>query len=52
MEIPNPSNPSDGDVVIIGAGAAGLYAADILQAQGIKVTILEASPRVGGRFEH
>ena len=39
----------DGTVAIIGAGAAGLYAADILKAQGIKVQIFEASDRSGGR---
>ncbi|HZB14764.1 MAG TPA: NAD(P)/FAD-dependent oxidoreductase [Chryseolinea sp.] len=47
---PSPSIPKDADVVIIGAGAAGLYAADILQSKGIKVIILEASSRVGGRM--
>ena len=47
---PSPSIPNDADVVIIGAGAAGLYAADILQSKGIKVIILEASSRVGGRM--
>lgn len=36
-------------VVIIGAGAAGLCAADKLRAAGQKSLILEASPAVGGR---
>jgi thioredoxin reductase len=46
---PKPTTTYDGTVVIVGAGAAGLYAADILKAQGIKVVIFEASDRVGGR---
>jgi monoamine oxidase len=36
-------------VAVIGAGAAGLYAADILKEQGYNVVIYEASDRVGGR---
>lgn len=46
---PLPIVPYEGVVAIIGAGAAGLYAADILQSKGVKVIILEASDRVGGR---
>lgn len=46
---PGPEVPFDGDVVVIGAGAAGMYAADILNAKGIKVTILEAGNQIGGR---
>jgi monoamine oxidase len=48
-ENPQPQIKYDGVVAIIGAGAAGLYAADILQANGVKVIVLEASDRVGGR---
>lgn len=47
---PGPEVDYDGNVVIIGAGAAGLYAADILNSKGINVRILEASDRIGGRI--
>ncbi|MEO0579140.1 MAG: NAD(P)/FAD-dependent oxidoreductase [Pseudomonadota bacterium] len=38
------------DVVIIGAGLAGLTAAERLQRDGAKVVVLEATDRVGGRM--
>jgi monoamine oxidase len=44
-----PEIQYDGVVAIIGAGAAGLYAADILHTKGIKVKVFEASDRIGGR---
>jgi monoamine oxidase len=44
-----PEISYDGVVGIVGAGAAGLYAADILDAKGIKVVLFEASGRAGGR---
>ncbi|WP_127454255.1 FAD-dependent oxidoreductase [Streptomyces sp. B29(2018)] len=37
------------DVVVIGAGFAGLSAADALVRDGLAVRLLEARPRVGGR---
>jgi monoamine oxidase len=36
-------------IAIIGAGFAGLRAADVLLKQGINVTIFEARDRLGGR---
>ncbi|MEZ5457756.1 MAG: NAD(P)/FAD-dependent oxidoreductase [Steroidobacteraceae bacterium] len=37
------------DVIVIGAGLAGLNAALILEEQGYRVTVLEAADYVGGR---
>jgi len=37
------------DVVVIGAGASGLAAADALAREGRKVLVLEARNRIGGR---
>jgi monoamine oxidase len=43
------SLPSEVDIAIIGAGAAGLGAARALENSALKVIVLEARDRVGGR---
>jgi monoamine oxidase len=43
------SLPSEVDVAVIGAGAAGLGAARALESSGLLVVVLEARDRVGGR---
>lgn len=40
----------DADVLILGAGLAGLHAARMLEADGFKVLVLEADSHVGGRM--
>ena len=41
---------TDFDVVVVGAGLAGLHAATTLEAVGMRVLVLEAQRRVGGRI--
>jgi monoamine oxidase len=40
----------ESDVVIIGAGLSGLYAAMLLEESGYSVTIIEGRNRIGGRL--
>ena len=47
--IPNPKKKKD--VLIIGAGMAGMVAAAMLKKAGHSVTIVEANTRVGGRIK-
>jgi monoamine oxidase len=44
-----PATPTDADVLVIGAGCAGLGAATALREHGVTAIVLEASARIGGR---
>ena len=41
---------NDADVIVVGAGAAGLAAASELAESGLSVVVLEARERIGGRI--
>ncbi|HEX7064114.1 MAG TPA: flavin monoamine oxidase family protein [Bacillales bacterium] len=45
--LPQTSNPKE--IIVIGAGMAGLVTASLLKQAGHKVSVLEARDRVGGR---
>ncbi|MDE0799801.1 MAG: FAD-dependent oxidoreductase [Rhodospirillaceae bacterium] len=49
MTSPRASAAEHSDVIVIGAGFAGLNAAIMLADEGLSVTVLEANNRVGGR---
>lgn len=44
------SQSLDADVIVIGAGLSGLYAAMLLEEEGYDVIVVEALDRVGGRM--
>lgn len=49
--MPAATTSASPDVVVIGAGAAGLAAARTLLDLGLMVTLLEAKDRIGGRAQ-
>jgi hydroxysqualene dehydroxylase len=49
MPDPSQSDSPQADVVVIGAGFAGLSAAAVLAERGLRVRVLEARGRLGGR---
>ena len=50
MEPPSDASVPAGHVVVVGGGIAGLAAAHRLVAAGVRVTLLEATDRLGGKL--
>lgn len=48
--LPGPMRVADEEVVVVGAGIAGLTAAWRLRQRGVRVRLFEAQDRVGGRM--
>ncbi|OBH44938.1 flavin-containing monooxygenase [Mycobacterium mantenii] len=48
----NDAGPQPLDVVVVGAGFAGLYALHKLRGRGLSVRVLEAAPELGGTWYH
>ena len=49
MQTPRAGSSRDYDTVVVGAGIAGLTTARLLAGAGLRVTVLEARDRIGGR---
>ncbi|MEM6278012.1 MAG: NAD(P)/FAD-dependent oxidoreductase [Verrucomicrobiota bacterium] len=45
-----PDSSFQGEVIVVGAGASGLYAAYLLDRAGVSFRVFEASDRIGGRL--
>jgi monoamine oxidase len=49
--MPGGEGPAGFDVVVVGAGLAGLTVADAVHAAGASVAVIEARPTIGGRIK-